>query len=55
MIIYNYLTYVNYFNYINVFGDGSIMKRRYQRLKGIQRSKLPKRVIEFQVKADTED
>ena len=45
MIIYNYLAYVDYsayFDYINVFGEGSIMKRRYQWLKAIRRSKPPK-------------
>jgi hypothetical protein len=38
MIIYNYLA----FDYINFFGDGSLRKRRYRRLKAMQRSKLPK-------------
>jgi hypothetical protein len=38
MIIYNHLTYVDYFaylNYINAFGEGSVMKRRYQGLNTI--------------------
>ena len=45
MIISNYLTYVgyfNYFDYVNVFSEGSIMKRRYQGLKVMRRSKPPK-------------
>jgi hypothetical protein len=45
MIIYDYLAYVDFFaylDYIYVFGEGSVMKRRYQGLKAIRRSKLPK-------------
>jgi hypothetical protein len=38
MIIYNYLAFDN----INFFGDGSLRKRRYRRLKAMQMSKLPK-------------
>jgi hypothetical protein len=44
-----------YLDCINVIDKGSIMKRRYQRLKAIRKSKLPKIVMEILMKVDTED
>jgi hypothetical protein len=59
MIIHNYLAYVEcfaYLGYINVFSEDSVMKRRYQGLKAIRRSKLPKtEAQEVRAKVDTED
>jgi hypothetical protein len=56
VIIYNYLANINYFDYLNVFGKGSIMKRRYQGAQGHTKEQATNDlVMEVQAKVATED
>ena len=56
MSIYNYLTYVDYYNCLNVFGEGTITKRRYQWAQGCTKEQAAEdQVTKMRAKGAIED